>query len=183
MKKLRHLSHVVLLFLAFAIPIALLIRFNHEFRLLEGVVKKTGVFAPFISILIMGLLSATPIPTDPIVILNGALFGPFIGVLVSWMGNNTAAVIEYFLGRGVKRLVNFETQKKKLPFGLDKLPVDSFVFLFFGRLIPQVGGKLVSVAAGVYEVNFYKYFWVAVVSNLLGSIILALGGYSLLHLI
>ncbi len=180
-KPLIIIRNALLIFLTFGLPIALLIFFRKDFKTLEQLIPTTGFAGPLFSILLMGILSATPIPTDPIVILNGALFGPFIGVLVSWMGNNLAAVIEYFIGKGLGSLADFNQQKKHLPFGLDKFPADSAIFLIFGRFVPQVGGKIVSLAGGAYHVPFGRYLWTAVVSNLFGSVFLSLGGYSILH--
>lgn len=180
-KTIKNIRNILIALATFAIPIVLIILFAKDFKNIERFIPATGVAGPLSSILLMGILSATPIPTDPIVILNGAIFGPMIGILVSWMGNNLAAVIEYFIGRGIGQVADFEKQKKKLPFGLGKFPADSVWFLLCGRFVPQFGGKVVSITGGVYRVPFFRYLWTAVVSNLLGSIILAFGGYTLLR--
>jgi uncharacterized membrane protein YdjX (TVP38/TMEM64 family) len=183
MKKnyLKTVRNITIAILTFGLPIILIIIFRNDIKNIEGLIPTTGLIGPLISILLMGILSVTPIPTDPIVILNGAIFGPWIGVLVSWIGNNLASVIEYFLGRGLGEIANFENIKRRLPFGLNRFPADSVWFLFFGRLIPQFGGKIVSLTGGFYRVPFVKYLWTAFLSNLFGSLLLAYGGYSLLH--
>lgn len=183
MKK-RHsnnLRNIVIAILTFGLPIALIVIFRNDIKYIEKLIPSTGVLGPLFSILLMGILSATPIPTDPIVILNGAIFGPWIGILVSWMGNNLASFIEYFIGRGLSQIADFEKLKKKLPFGLSNFPADSIWFLLCGRFIPQIGGKIVSLTGGFYHVPIVRYLWTAFLSNLLGSIVLAYGGYSLLH--
>jgi len=167
--------------LTFGLPIALIIFFGRDFKAIENHIPKTGIAGPLFSILLMGILSATPIPTDPIVILNGAVFGPVTGIIVSWMGNNLAAIIEYFIGMGLGKISDFEKQKSKLPFGLGKFPADSIWFLIFARFVPSFGGKVVSITGGVYKVRFSKYLWTAIISNLFGSVVLALGGYSLVN--
>lgn len=180
-RSLKQLKNAFLLIITFGLPIVLILIFKQDFLYLEKRIPTTGLAGPLFSILLMGLLSATPIPTDPIVILNGAVFGPFVGILVSWMGNNLASIIEYFIGQGLGHLADFDKQKQRLPYGLDKFPADSIAFLIFGRFIPQVGGKIVSLAGGAYHVHFGRYLWTAVVSNLFGSVILSVGGYSILH--
>ena len=180
-KIFKSLRNIILIALTFGLPIALLIYFRRDFKTLEQMIPTTGITGPLFSVLLMGVLSATPIPTDPIVILNGAVFGPFVGVLVSWMGNNLAAAIESFIGKGICHIADFDKQKKPMPFGLNKFPADSIAFLFLGRFVPQVGGKVVSITAGVYHVPYWRYLWTAILSNLFGSVILALGGYSILH--
>lgn len=175
------LRNIFLLTITFVLPIFLIIYFRQDFEAIEKKIPTAGVAGPLFSILLMGILSATPIPTDPIVIFNGAIFGPVVGVLVSWMGNNLAALIEYFIGRAIGQIANFDQKKKRLPFGLEKFPADSVMFLIFGRFVPQIGGKVVSITGGVYKVPFWKYLWTAILSNLFGSVLLAVGGYSVLH--
>lgn len=180
-KFLKRFTNILVLLLTFLLPIALIIYFRNDFKAIEKMIPSAGIAGPLLSILLMGVLSATPIPTDPIVILNGALFGPFVGILVSWMGNNLAAIVEYFIGRGIAQIADFDKQKHNLPFGLGNFPADSAWYLIFGRFVPQFGGKVVSITSGMYRVNIWKYLWTSVVSNLFGSVILALGGYTILH--
>lgn len=182
MKKsiLKSIRNIAIVVLTFGLPVALIIIFGRDIKYFEKIISSTGILGPLVSILIMGVLSATPIPTDPVVILNGALFGPWIGVLVSWLGNNLASLVEYFIGKSLSEVADFEKIRKGLPFGFGKFPADSVWFLLFGRLIPQFGGKIVSLMGGFYRVPLVKYIWTAFLSNLLGSLLLALGGYSLL---
>jgi len=184
MKKsvLKSIRNIAIAIITFGLPIALIIIFRNDIKYIEKLIPSTGLLGPLLSILLMGILSATPIPTDPIVILNGALFGPWIGILVSWMGNNIASVIEYYIGRGIGEIADFEKTKRKLPFGLNRFPADSVWFLFFGRFVPQFGGKIVSLTGGVYRVPLVRFLWTAFLSNFFGSLLLAYGGYSLLHL-
>jgi uncharacterized membrane protein YdjX (TVP38/TMEM64 family) len=178
----KNIRNILLVILSFGIPIALIIIFRHDFKHFERLIPTLGILGPLLSVLLMGILSATPIPTDSIVILNGALFGPLMGVIVSWFGNSLACVIEYYIGRGLGEVTDFEKTKANLPFGLGRFRADSVWFLLFGRLVPQFGGKIVSLAAGFYRVSMFRYLWTAFLSNLLGSLLLAYGGYSLLHL-
>jgi len=146
-------------------------------------IDSMGVFGPLVSILIYGAFSVTPIPTDPLTVINGAIFGPVLGILTSWWGNNFAAFLEYFLGKRIRDLTNFEKMRKNLPFGIGKLPVDSVGFLLGGRFVPQFGGKMVSLMGGMYGVSLKRYMWTACVSNLLGSIMFALGGWGFIKTI
>jgi uncharacterized membrane protein YdjX (TVP38/TMEM64 family) len=178
----KNIRNILIILLSFGLPIALIIVFRHDFKRIETLIPTLGILGPIFSVLLMGVLSATPVPTDSIVILNGAIFGPFIGVLVSWLGNNLATIVEYFIGKGLSEVTDFEKTKASLPFGLNRFPANSIWFLFFGRFIPQFGGKVVSLTGGFYHVPLPRYLWTAFLSNLLGSILLAYGGYSLLHL-
>jgi len=146
----------------------------------EEIIRSVGVIGPFVSLGLYTLLSFTPVTTDSLTLINGALFGPLWGSLISWMGNNLAAFAEYYLGKSICAISGFDKNRYKLPFGLNKLPVDSVWFLVFGRLIPGYGGKIVSITGGLCNVPFRRYFWSAVITNLIGSIILAVIGFGLI---
>jgi uncharacterized membrane protein YdjX (TVP38/TMEM64 family) len=177
--KSHHTSQIVGV-VSLIVPIIIIYLFRHEIYDLTSHISEAGIWAPIISIVIMGILSATPIPTDPIVVLNGAIFGPFWGFLISWLGNNLAAFVEYAIGLGIRQATDFDHQRRYLPLGLHKFSPNSYTFLLLGRFIPQFGGKLVSFAAGIYQVNFFKYLWTTLVANLFGSLLFALGGHTFL---
>lgn len=147
----------------------------------ENILRSIGIAGPLVSIALYGILSVTPITTDSLTIINGAMFGPLWGSLISWLGNNFASFIEYYVGHSVSRASNFKKNKHKLPLGLGKLPADSVWFLIFGRLIPGYGGKLISLIAGVYHVPLWRYTWTTFLTNLGGSILLAFGGHGLVN--
>lgn len=175
------IRNTIILIFSFALPIILIVVFGHEIKNINNLIRATGILGPLIVILLMGLLSVTPISNDPIVILNGAIFGPIYGVLISWIGNVFASIIEYFIGRSLRQITDFEKTKRSLPFGLGRFPADSVWFLLFGRLIPQFGGTIVSLTAGFNRVPIKRYLWTSALSCLFGSIILAVGGSSLLN--
>ena len=168
-----------LIILAFVTSVILVLFIARHSSTIESSLQTVGIFGPIISILLYGVLSITPIPSDPLTVINGAIFGPIAGSFISWLGNNLAAMIEYFIGEKIGMASNFEKNRKKLPFGLGKFPVNSIWFLIFGRFFPEFGGKIVSVTGGLYKVPIWRYIWTAAVANLFGSIIFAFGGYQL----
>ena len=143
---------------------------------------KLGLFGPLLSILLYAILSASPIPSDPLTFINGAVFGPIWGSLISWTGNMVAAMIEYVIGAKIATFTDFKDKRNTLPFGLSKFPADSIWFLMFGRFIPEFGGKIVSLVGGLYHVPLWRYFWTAAIATLLGSILFASTGYGLVRL-
>lgn len=166
--------------ISFIISLLLIVYVAKNLKDTEALIRSFGLAGPLISLALFTLLSATPITTDSLIVINGALFGPLWGSLLSWTGNNIAAVTEYYLGKSICAISGFDKNKYKLPFGLNKLPVDSFWFLVLGRAIPGYGGKIVSLTGGLCNVPFKKYFLSAVVTNLIGAIILSLIGFGLL---
>lgn len=178
-KKNGKYSSLILLF-SIGISVFLIYLISRDLERIRAFIIDFGVWGPLICVLLFGVLSLTPISSDPIMLINGALFGPIIGALTNWMGNNLASILEYYIGKNIGDIADFENKRKHLPFGLGKIPANSVWFLFFGRFIPQFGGKLVSLSAGLYRVSFWKYFWSSVTANFIGSILVALGGNELL---
>lgn len=151
--------------------------------LIEGLLLKFGVMAPLVAIILYPLLAPTPITTDPITVIIGVIYGPFIGVLIALVGNTMAGIVEYYLGAKIEKATNFKDTKEKLPFGLGKLPVDSTGFLVFGRMIPGYGAKIISILAGMYKVPIKRYLWATALTSLLGSILLSYGGFGLVRIV
>jgi uncharacterized membrane protein YdjX (TVP38/TMEM64 family) len=182
-KKKRDYTVVIITIVMFAFSIYLIVLAARHEKMIEHVVTSAGAFGPIVTILLYGLLSLTPIPSDPLTLLSGVLFGPIFGIFISWMGNNFAAMVEYYVGKSVSTITDFEEKKKHLPFGLAKLPVNSMWFLICGRFVPGLGPKIVSVLAGVYEINPWRYLASAAISNILGSILYALWGLGIFRLV
>ena len=174
---------MLVLIASFVASIIFVILIAKNVSVVEHYLRAIGIIGPLISILLYGILSVTPIPSDPLSVINGAIFGPVWGSLISWMGNNLAAAVEYTIGKGVNVVTDFDNQKQKLPLGLNKFKPDSLWFLIGVRFLPQFGGKITSFVAGIYHVPLIKYLWTAAIANLVGSILFALGGYGLLQLL
>ncbi len=147
---------------------------------LVNFISSLGLLGPLISLFLYGALAVTPIPTDPITIINGAIFGPVFGTIISWVGTNLASIIEYYIGKSISHITNFHKHKEKLPFGISKYPINSIWFLIFGRFVPGYGGKVVSILGGVYKVPLWRYIWTAAIANFVGSLLFAIGGWGLL---
>ena len=149
---------------------------------IEAYIATNGLWGMLVAVLLYGLLGLTLIPSEPLTILIGALFGPLTATLIAGIGNTLAAVIEYHLGSRVNKLTNFVEKKEKLPLGLGKLPVSSPGFLIFARMIPGYGPKAVSVLAGVYHVPMVLYIWTSAIPTFAGAAIFAFGGSGLVNL-
>ena len=150
-------------------------------RDVDTIIRNAGVSGPTVAVLLFCIFALTPIPAEPLTLFCLYFFGPIVGPLVTWIGGVFAALVEYNFGLHMRKITNIERTIKKLPFGLNKMPVDSPYFLIFGRLIPGYGGKVISLVAGIHHVPIKRYLWTTALTTLIGSIILSLGGYQLLH--
>jgi uncharacterized membrane protein YdjX (TVP38/TMEM64 family) len=179
-KRNQSLSILISIIL-FMVVIGVIVTF--DLQKIETFIKGAGVWGLVVSILVYASLGATFIPSEPLTILIGAIFGPWIAVLTSWIGNSLSALVEYYIGRRIGSAANFLARKEKLPFGIGKFPVDSPFFLIGGRVIPLYGAKFVSVLAGIYHVPIIRYLWTTVIPVFIGSVMFAFGGFGLGKLI
>ena len=143
----------------------------------EVIISRAGIAGPAVAIFLYALFAPTPVSTDPLTLVCGAMYGPFYGSAIAWIGNNVAALVEYFLGTRISKNTDFDKEKKKLPFGLGKLPINSVPVLTLGRMIPFYGSKIISIMAGMYGVPVKRYVWTSALVNLTGAIMLSYGGF------
>ena len=175
-QKLRQWAPIIL---SIAISAALAFYVASHVSELEHFITRIGIAGPLISIALQTVFGASPIPTEPLTVINGAVFGPFRGAFYSWIGYMLASVIEYFIGTRVRHAANFEDQQKKLPLGLSRFPADSPWFLTLARVIPGYGPKVVGIMGGMYHVPLWRFIWTAAIPNAIGALVFAFGGHGL----
>lgn len=165
--------------IVFTVGVAWWVAKNYE--LTDIWIRQAGLWGPLIAVIIYGLLSLTPIPSDPLTVLVGVLYGWKMGFFISWMGNTFAAFVEYFIAMNVKDATRFDAQQKKLPAWIRKMPVNSLWFLIGVRFFPGIGGKMVSIMAGLYGVHWWRFLWTTALANVVGSTLYVLSGWGLVQ--
>ena len=140
--------------------------------------EKLGILACLLAYVLLGV---TAIPSDPITLLAITWKGPVVAVLLAAIGNTLSSMIDFYVGKSIRDLADFEKQKAKLPLHLGQLPVNSPVFLIGARMLTSFGSKFVSIAAGAYHVPMFTYIWTSLVANLIGANLIVFGGVGLIH--
>jgi len=151
-----------------------------ETEQITNLLISAGPLTPIFTVLILALLGPTPIATDPIVILMGVTYGAFWGMVIGTIGNTLAMFVEYYFGYKLAIIFDYEKSKEKLPKFIRKFPIDSWVFLIFGRMIPGYGSKVISLIAGAEKVNLRTYLWTSILSGIFGAALLSYSGVELL---
>jgi uncharacterized membrane protein YdjX (TVP38/TMEM64 family) len=179
--KIRQHLPVLLLILSFGGAVGLVVYIARHREIVEAALQSLGAAGPVISVILYSILAFSPIPADPLTLINGALYGPIWGSLVAWIGMTGAAAVEYLVGTWIGDAAEFEDKRENFPFGLGNLPVDSPWFLLGGRLLTGAGSKIVSYLSGIYRISLWRYFWTSAVSTLFGSVIFTLIGIGLIN--
>ena len=120
----------------------------------EAVEHLLGVLGPFsyvLAVVVLAVVASAPFSvTDALAIMNGVVFGPWIGSLVNALGIMLAAVIGYVVALRTSRLLNVEEAVGRLPAWARHFKVGSPMFLIVVRIIPGLGGTIATqVAAGM----------------------------------
>ena len=154
-----------------------------ELTQIKTLIIHSGPYGILLSMILIGALGATPIPSEPFTILLSTVYGPFWAMVATATGTLLSALVEYFISSRIGHAANFDAWKQRLPFGLGKAPVDSPAFLIGARVVPGYGSKFVSLVSGFYKVPLLRYTWTTFVATLAGAAITAYGGYQIIHLL
>jgi len=176
-KKKNQSVSVLIFSVALLIVVAVII--TQDMNIIKAFISKSGAWGAVISILVYAALGQTLLPSEPLTVFIGALFGPFTALLIAGTGNTLSAMVEYYLGTHVGNATNFIDRRQNLPWGLGKLKVESPIFLIGARMVPGVGPKLVSFTAGIYHLPLLIYLWTSALSVFMGAALFAFGGSGL----
>ncbi len=147
---------------------------------LKAFIQSFGIWGPVAVISFMTLaIVMSPLPSAPIAVAAGALYGHTWGTLYILLGAELGALIAF----AVSRLVGYEVLKKW--FG-DKLSTGIFgsqrhltLIVFVSRLIPFVSFDVISYAAGLTQITFLRFALATLMGIIPISFLLAHFGSSL----
>lgn len=176
----KYLRGLLIILLVGFVPLFML---RQDTNGLLSIIQNHRNLSIVISLSLHTLIGATLIPSEPLTLFLIKLYGPFLAMTVAAIENTFAAFLEFFIGGNIGDLAEFVKRKARLPFYLDGLPVQSPLFILLARMLPGVGSKFVSRACGIYRVPLSTYAWTTFVSNSIGAVMVAAGGYGLLKLL
>lgn len=164
---------VALLTLSFAIAAAVIANKHAIASLLAG----AGLGAYPIAIGVFALVAAAPFSvTDALAVSNGVLFGPIVGSLVNAAGLVLGALLGYFIALHTSRLLDLDSQIRRLPAWVHRFRVGSPVFLILVRIIPGIGGTLATQLAAALRVPLLRHVVTFCIVTIPFCTLLAFGG-------
>jgi uncharacterized membrane protein YdjX (TVP38/TMEM64 family) len=133
---------------------------------IEERLEAAGPLAPVVFILGMAVTVVLPLPTFPLDVLAGRLFGPVFGTLYAVVGATLGSMVSFLLARWLGRELIARFLKGHINFCRrcsDRL-LTKVVFL--ARLIPAVSFDVVSYGAGLTKMSLTRF----AVSSFLGML-------------
>lgn len=127
---------------------------------LRAVIMSFGAFAPIASILLnVAQAVLAPIPGFVVPFVNGAVFGTWWGMLITWVGGVAAAATCFGIARTFgKRFAERICSQFKIAAEINrKLERHAFVAIVMARLVPGVPFDFLSYFVGLTRVRFVPF--------------------------
>ena len=143
-------------------------------ELLHGHVTRAGAYGPLLVMALMaGAIVVNPIPSAPIALAAGLAYGHTWGTLYVVIGAVTGAMIAFTIARLVGHEILYRWFGDKLKVGLlgSQNALTSIVFI--SRLLPFISFDIVSYAAGLTEITWWRFTLATTVGIIPTSFLLA----------
>lgn len=148
----------VLFFLIFVLQIFWDIESYFTPALIKEFLSSSGGFAPLIYMTAMAsAIIISPIPSLPLNIAAGALFGPFLGTAYSVIGALGGAVVSFTIARRLGRRAIERFAKGHIDFCTDCSDRLLTKIVFLSRLLPFVSFDVVSYGAGLTKMSLKNF--------------------------
>jgi uncharacterized membrane protein YdjX (TVP38/TMEM64 family) len=120
--------------------------------------QKMGIWAPILYILIYSIATICILPSTPLNLSGGAIFGSVWGTVWTSIAAILAAVLSFAFSRTIGR--NFVEKKLAGKWqSIDReMHQGGFFYMFAIRLLPLIPYGMVNFAAGLTSIKFRDYF-------------------------
>lgn len=137
-------------------------------------IDAAGAFGPILIVLLMvAAVVASPIPSAPIALAAGAAYGHTFGTALIVAGAEIGACIAFALARYLGRDTLTRWTGGKIDKGLLGSQNALTVMVLFSRLMPFISFDMISYAAGVSRLHFWRFALATLAGLLPASFILA----------
>jgi len=121
-------------------------------------IEASGLLGPVLVVAFMAVaIVASPIPSAPIALAAGAAYGHIFGTLLVVLGAELGAITAFLLARGLGRPFVERHVGQKLSTG-SLGSQNTLTFLVFGsRLLPFLSFDMISYAAGLSKLHFWRF--------------------------
>lgn len=120
--------------------------------------EERGVWGPVVIVCLMAIaIMVSPIPSAPIAVAAGAAYGHTWGTVYVLLGAEVGAIGAFFIARFVGHQVLHRWFGEKMSMGWLGSQWTLMGIVFISRLVPFVSFDLVSYAAGLTVLSFWRF--------------------------
>jgi len=150
------------------------IAFLQDAPVVKQWIQQLGLIGPIAVVALMATaIVISPVPSAPIALAAGAVYGHTTGTLYVAVGSELGAIIAFFIGRlvGSRELHNWiDARLSKQVLGSQNALMG---VVFVSRLLPFISFDMVSYAAGVTPLTFWRFAIATLTGILPASFLLA----------
>jgi uncharacterized membrane protein YdjX (TVP38/TMEM64 family) len=132
-----------------------------------GLLARTGPWGPLVVVGLQMLQAViSPLPSWPVTVAAGALYGPWAGTWYSLLGGTAGAAINFLIARRLGQpLVERTLGRRWVDRAAGLTPLHFLVLSLFGRLIPVASFDLVAYVAGIAGISLPAFLGVAAIGQ------------------
>lgn len=135
---------------------------------LENLLGKLGIWAPIIYILLYTIGTILILPSTPLNLSGGAIFGIWWGTLWTTIAAIIAAIIAFYYSRTIGREFIAHKFKNRIAVIDGEMQQGGLFYMFAIRLLPIIPYGIVNFAAGLTSITFKDYLTGTVLGTLPG---------------
>jgi len=146
----------------------------YEVNALQIKLQQIGAWGPLLIIILMsGAIVMSPIPSAPIAIAAGLVYGHTWGTLYIVIGAEIGALLAF----SISRLLGYEAMQKRFGDRIKYKFLNSknhlMFIVFITRLIPFISFDIISYAAGLTKIGYWQFALATFAGILPASFLLA----------
>ena len=150
------------------------------FDTIAHLIEQSGAWMYILAPLFMIAVAILPVPAEIPAMLNGMVFGPTVGVLITWGGALIGAVVSFELARRFGRPLGVKVLSPAALDRVDRLAVSAgWPGLLVARLIPTIAFTLLNWGAGLTPIGRWTFLWTTAIGIVPGVIVFTLSGTGL----
>jgi uncharacterized membrane protein YdjX (TVP38/TMEM64 family) len=150
---------------------------------IEATILSWGRWGMAASIGLMVLHSFVPFPAELISIANGMVYGPYWGVVITWIGAMLGAFLAFGLARILGRpFVEAIVSQKNWQKVDDLAARQGWSVVFLSRFVPIISFNLINYAAGITRISWWTFAWTTGVGILPMTTLMVVMGHHIEHL-
>ena len=139
--------------------------------------QSIGPWALVLAPLLMAAVAILPVPAEAPAMINGAIFGPLVGSVVTWMGAILGAHISIELARFLGRPAAERLVSAKALGQVDDLANRlGWSGLLIARFIPIVAFTALNWGAGLTAIPRWRFCWTTALGILPAAIVFTVSG-------
>lgn len=141
---------------------------------IQSWVSQQGLLGPLVIILLIATaIVISPIPSAPVALVSGALFGHTLGTIYVVIGAVIGASLAFMIARKLGYQYVSEKISHYLPVKLTGSQNTLMMIVFFTRLAPFISFDVISYAAGLTNLTLLRFFIASLAGILPISFLLA----------